>query len=471
MAGFNKFRLTVATVVLAIGFISAAPTMPLDECRRMAAEGDAEAQWQLGQRYEKGDGVRQDSMRAIAQYKKAADQGHKAACAKLASCYETGKLVGKNQAQAAKYREMAEGEGLDGDSDNSTKSTHGKTAKEDEESDESLMKDVLRFTSGQIDYTKATELFKLSGKIEEKPLRQLILKASAIALIYSGKTSIYENNVRRKINDYEEFESAFKQPCEICDGDGKAKTKCLTCHGTGRCPASNCRDGRIIIRQITGNTIGNCGSCNGTGQCKRCHGEGVLKTRCQRCNGQGIAPSKKVMEEMFDSFLNDASTYFKRKREEAAEAERREEERKREEAFEEEQRAKGFVKYDGQWMTPAEKERRVRDAKFARLIVSKSRTRQTFKVLQVLEEGRALCISIRFDRYGNRVETDEIFCLLYTASINKTVVDGEIFTNDLYWSGTYSYTTVQGAPKKVLLFAIELPDAVREARRQGFDEY
>ena len=94
MAGFNKFRLTVATVVLAIGFISAAPTMPLDECRRMAAEGDAEAQWQLGQRYEKGDGVRQDSMRAIAQYKKAADQGHKAACAKLASCYETGKLVG-----------------------------------------------------------------------------------------------------------------------------------------------------------------------------------------------------------------------------------------------------------------------------------------------------------------------------------------------------------------------------------------
>ncbi len=471
MAGFNKFRLTVAAVALAIGFVNAAPTMPLDECRRMAAEGDAEAQWQLGQRYEKGEGVKQDSMRAIAQYKKAADQGHKAACAKLASCYETGKLVGKNPAQAAKYREMAEGEVLNGDIGDVTKSTHGKNAKGGEESDESLMKDVLRFTSGQIDYNKAAELFKLSEKIDEKPLRQLILKASAIALIYSGKASVYENNVRSKINDHEEFENAFRQPCEFCNGDGKAKTKCLDCHGSGRCPVSNCRNGRVVIKQITGDKIGNCGSCNGTGQCKRCHGEGELKARCLRCNGKGIAPSKKTMEEMFDSFLNDASTYFKRKREEAAEAERREEERKREAAFEEEQRAKGLVKYDGEWMTPAEKEKKERDGRFARLIVSKSRTRQTFKVLQILEEGRALCVSIRYNSYGNPILTDEVFCLLFSASNNKTVVDGEIFTNDLYWSGTYSYTTVQGAPKKVALFAIDLPDAIREARRQGFDEY
>ncbi len=471
MVWFSKFHLIFLTTVMALGFASAAPYMEIGECRRLAAEGNAEAQWQLGQRYEKGEGVKQDFVRAIAQYKKAADQGHKAACAKLASCYETGKLVGKNPAQAAKYREMADGEVLDDDIGDTTKSTHGEDVKADEESDESLMKDVLRFTSGQIDYTKAAELFKLSGKIDEKPLRQLILKASAIALIYSGKASVYEKNVRSKINDHEEFENAFRQPCEICNGDGNAKTKCLDCHGSGRCPASNCRNGRIVIRQITGDRIGNCGSCNGTGQCKRCHGEGVLKSRCQRCNGKGVAPSKKTMEEMFDSFLNDASTYFRRKREEAAEAERREEERKREAAFEEEQRAKGLVKYDGEWMTPAEKERRERNAKFARLIVSKSRTRQTFKVLQILEEGRALCVSIRYNSYGNPILTDEVFCLLFSASSNKTVVDGEIFTNDLYWSGTYSYTTVQGAPKKVALFAIDLSDAIREARRQGFDEY
>ncbi len=338
------------------------------------------------------------------------------------------------------------------------------------EDDESLMKDVLRFTSGEIDYKKAGELFKLADIVREKPLQQLILKASAIALVYSGKASVYESKLRERIENHEDFEKEYTLPCTTCNGTGKAEAKCLDCHGSGRCKASNCHNGRVVVRQITGDRIGKCGSCNGTGQCNRCHGEGVLKTRCQRCNGKGAAPSREAMEKMFDSFLTEASTYFKRQREQAEEAEKREEERQREAAFEEEQRAKGLVKYDGEWMTPAEKERRARDAKFAQLIVTKSRTRQTFKILQVLEEGRALCVSIRFDRYGNRILTDEIFCLLYTASINKTVVDGEIFTNDLYWSGTYSYTTVQGAPKKVSLFAIELADAIREARRQGYDD-
>ncbi len=471
MAGFSKVCLTVVALVSVVGVVFAAPTMSVGECRRLAAEGDAEAQWQLGNRYETGDGVKKDAVRAVSQYKKAAAQGHKDACMKLASYYETGTLVGKNPALAEKYRSMADGEDAEAATDGAAASTRGNDVKAEEGSDESLMKDILRFTSGDIDYKKAGELFKLAGKVEERPLRQLILKASAIALIYTGKSSAYNQNVREKINDCEDFEKEFNLPCEICNGSGSAETQCLVCHGTGRCSASNCRGGRIIIRQISGDKVGNCGSCNGTGQCRRCHGEGVLKSRCQRCNGKGIAPSREAMEKLFVSYITDAGTYFKRKREEALEAERREEERKRKAAFEEEQRAKGLVEYDGEWMTPAERDKRVRDARFARLIVSKSRTRQTFKVLQVYEEGRALCVSIRYNRYGNPILTDEIFCLLYTASINRTVVDGEIFTNDLYWCGTYSYTTVQNAPKKVSLFAIELSDAINEARRQGYDEY
>lgn len=357
-----------------------------------------------------------------------------------------------------------------------------------DEDDESLMKDVLRFTSGEIDYRKAGELYKLAEKVDEEPLKQLLYKASAIALVYSGKRSIYEQNVRKRIDGSDGFEHELNSECDACHGTGTLDSKCPVCHGSGRCAVSSCRGGRIVIRRIDGDRIGTCGSCNGTGQCNRCHGKGVLKTQCQRCGGKGIAPSKKRMEEMFEEYVTDASTYFKRKRDREAEAERLEAERrqaererrereelaermrKEREAFEAEQRAKGLVQYDGEWMTPSEKAHREHDARFARLIASKSRTRQTFKVLQVLEEGRALCVSIRFDMYGNRILTDEIFCLLYTASINRTVVDGEIYTNDLYWSGTYSYTTVQGAPKKVALFAIELADAIREARRQGYDE-
>ncbi len=97
-------------VALALAGTHAAPALELEECRRMAMGGDAEAQWQLGKRYEMGDGVKQNAMRAIAQYRKAADQGHREACSKLASYYESGTLVGKNPAQAAKYRAMANGD-------------------------------------------------------------------------------------------------------------------------------------------------------------------------------------------------------------------------------------------------------------------------------------------------------------------------------------------------------------------------
>lgn len=101
-----------AVLTFAVSLVEtfAAPNMELEECRRLATQGDAEAQWQLGKRYETGDGVKRNPMGAIAQYRKAADQGHREACAKLASYYETGTLVGKNQALAAKYRAMSNGE-------------------------------------------------------------------------------------------------------------------------------------------------------------------------------------------------------------------------------------------------------------------------------------------------------------------------------------------------------------------------
>ena len=110
MAFSRYFQLAVLFFALSLVETIAAPNMELEECRRLATQGDAEAQWQLGKRYETGDGVKRNPMGAIAQYRKAADQGHREACAKLASYYETGTLVGKNQALAAKYRAMSNGE-------------------------------------------------------------------------------------------------------------------------------------------------------------------------------------------------------------------------------------------------------------------------------------------------------------------------------------------------------------------------
>ena len=110
MVEFNKIRRAI------IAFVFVAPTMlmateySLEDCQTKAAEGHAEAQWQLGQRYENGDGVKKNNMKALAQYKKAAEQKHRRACAKLADYYENGKFVKKDPVLAAKYKAWSEGD-------------------------------------------------------------------------------------------------------------------------------------------------------------------------------------------------------------------------------------------------------------------------------------------------------------------------------------------------------------------------
>lgn len=107
MGMFNKF--IVFNVFVAFAFVVNA-AMSLDDCKARAADGDAEALWQLGQRYENGDGVRKDMLKAVSQYKKAAEKQHSKACGRLADFYEHGKVVGKDPVKAARYRAMAMGE-------------------------------------------------------------------------------------------------------------------------------------------------------------------------------------------------------------------------------------------------------------------------------------------------------------------------------------------------------------------------
>ena len=57
---------------------------PINLTRRAAESGDAEAQYQLGLRYAKGDGVEEDQWEAVDWLRKAAKQGHKPARDELA---------------------------------------------------------------------------------------------------------------------------------------------------------------------------------------------------------------------------------------------------------------------------------------------------------------------------------------------------------------------------------------------------
>ena len=108
MVMYNKLNLLV--VGLFMFALNSFADMPLAECKEKVASGDAEAMWQLGQRYENGDGVRKDNLKAVSQYRKAAEKNHIKACFRMAQLYETGKIVGKDPVKAARYRALANGD-------------------------------------------------------------------------------------------------------------------------------------------------------------------------------------------------------------------------------------------------------------------------------------------------------------------------------------------------------------------------
>ena len=77
--------------------------------RELAAAGDAEAQTELGARYDTGRGVRQDDAEAVWWYRRSAEQGHARGQANLGFMYNTGRGVRQDDAEAVRwYRRSAE---------------------------------------------------------------------------------------------------------------------------------------------------------------------------------------------------------------------------------------------------------------------------------------------------------------------------------------------------------------------------
>lgn len=75
----------------------------LDALAQLAEQGDADALYQLGSRYARGEDVPQDWERAAACYTQAAERGHAAAQYSLGVCYAYGRGVPKNANTAAKW--------------------------------------------------------------------------------------------------------------------------------------------------------------------------------------------------------------------------------------------------------------------------------------------------------------------------------------------------------------------------------
>lgn len=83
--------------------------MRTDLLLKLAEQGDATAQAQLGFAYAKGDGVLHDSKAALSWWQKAAEQGEMSAQVQLGILYAKGEGVSQDYEEAAKwYRKAAE---------------------------------------------------------------------------------------------------------------------------------------------------------------------------------------------------------------------------------------------------------------------------------------------------------------------------------------------------------------------------
>jgi tetratricopeptide (TPR) repeat protein len=84
-------------------------SMPDENVRRTPEKGDAQAQFETGEKYENGEGVPKDYGEALKWYRKAAGQNYATAQYRVGLCYDTGRGVAQDYAEAAKwYRKAAE---------------------------------------------------------------------------------------------------------------------------------------------------------------------------------------------------------------------------------------------------------------------------------------------------------------------------------------------------------------------------
>ena len=83
------------------------PELHIVALRELAEAGDAEAQTELGERYEHGRGVGQDYAVAVSWFRRAAEQGHARARSALGFMYGTGRGVEQDDAEAVRWDRLA----------------------------------------------------------------------------------------------------------------------------------------------------------------------------------------------------------------------------------------------------------------------------------------------------------------------------------------------------------------------------
>jgi hypothetical protein len=83
----------------------------LADLQKLAEQGDADAQWQLGVRYHNGEEVPRDDAQAVLWFFRAAEQGHSTAQATLGAYYWAGRGVPQDLTKAYFWSALALAQG------------------------------------------------------------------------------------------------------------------------------------------------------------------------------------------------------------------------------------------------------------------------------------------------------------------------------------------------------------------------
>ena len=106
-------KMMVALLSLGLAQVVLADNVPdFKETFQAAEQGDAEAQFNLGKMYDKGQGVRQDDVQAVQWYRRAAEQGYAKAQYNLGVMYANGEGVRQDYTQAVQWYRKAAEQGL-----------------------------------------------------------------------------------------------------------------------------------------------------------------------------------------------------------------------------------------------------------------------------------------------------------------------------------------------------------------------
>ncbi len=104
-------RRLLSLVILAAFQSEPAEAQDIGPLQTAAEQGDANAQFNLGLRYDDGDGVPENDREAVRWYRMAAEQGHAAAQFTLGTMYSRGRDVPENDQEAVKWYRMAAEQG------------------------------------------------------------------------------------------------------------------------------------------------------------------------------------------------------------------------------------------------------------------------------------------------------------------------------------------------------------------------